>query len=226
MDISVEKGNSFIQFQKAGATPSPCKSSIFLPVKRKQVIFYEGHPALGVYWVHAGRVKVYKLGANGKSHILFFAEAGDVLGVECLLSGEEFTASGEMLEEGRIAFIAKEEFTAMLRDNIDFSLRIVEMLAKRISASNEERIHLVEGSVRERMARALGLLASRYGQHDENGTLIDLPLSREDLANMIGTSAGTVMRLLKDFKEEKAIVLRGRNIIVGRQDYLNGIAHL
>ncbi len=84
----------------------------------------------------------------------------------------------------------------------------------------------MEGSVRERMARALGLLASRYGQRDQEGVLIQLPLSREDLANIIGTSAGTVMRLLKDFKEEKAIVLRGRNIIVGRQDYLNGIAHL
>ncbi len=132
MEISVEKENSFRHFQNSGLDSSLSKPSISLPVKRKQVIFYEGHPALGVYWVSAGRVKVYKVGANGKSHILFFAEPGEVLGVECILAGEEFTASGEMLEEGRIRFVAKEEFTAMLRDNIEFSLRIVGMLAKRI----------------------------------------------------------------------------------------------
>ncbi len=196
------------------------------PYKKKQTIYYEGHPALGVYCVYSGRIKVYKIGANGKPHILFIANRGDFLGIESVLAGEDFSSSGEMLEDGLVAFIYQQKFFEMIRDNIQLSLDLTDNLAKRVRISEEERVNLAEGTVRERMARALVLLGRTYGTSTKQGTLINLTLSREDLANMIGTAIGTVLRLLKEFKEEQVIELEKKHIIVKNQKYLEKVAHL
>lgn len=76
------------------------------------------------------------------------------------------------------------------------------------------------------MARALILLARAHGTFVKEGLLIDLKLSREDLANLIGTAVGTVLRLLKEFKEEQAILLEGKHIILQNQKHLEEVAHL
>lgn len=194
--------------------------------KRKQVLFREGHPALGLYFVESGRVKVYKFGRNGRHYILFFAGPGEVLNPESVYGGDEFTTSGEMLEDGRIGFIEREKFNSLVRSNLSLSLYLSEVLTRRIAHSYEERVELAEGRVRGRMARALAHLAKFYGSLYEEGLCISLELSREELASMIGTTPGTVMRLLKDFKEEGAIRLLGRRIAVDRVEYLEEVAQI
>ncbi|HKX11992.1 MAG TPA: cyclic nucleotide-binding domain-containing protein, partial [bacterium] len=128
------------------------KHSIYA-VKRKHVLFHEGHPALGLYFVASGRVKIFKFGRNGRPYILFFAGPGDLLNVESAYGGE-CTTSGEMLEDGRVGFIEKEKFNSLVGSNLSLLLRLSEMLTRRIAYSYEERVELADGRVRERMARA------------------------------------------------------------------------
>src|SRR5262245_5583883 len=98
-------------------------SSIF-SLKRKQVIFYEGHPASGVYCVRRVRVKIYKMGFNGRPHILFFANPGEFLGLECVVAGAEYSTSGQMMVEGEVAFIEKRKFIDLINANLPFALHV------------------------------------------------------------------------------------------------------
>ncbi len=202
------------------------EKAVLHPYKKKQTVYYEGHPALGVYCVHSGRIKVYKIGSNGKAHILFIANRGDFLGIECIFGGEDFTSSGEMLEDGVVAFIDRQKFFELTHENPPFVLDLTDNLAKRVRLADEERVSLAEGTVREKMARALILLARAHGTFVKEGLLIDLKLSREDLANLIGTAVGTVLRLLKEFKEEQAILLDKKRILIQKREYLEKVAHL
>jgi CRP/FNR family transcriptional regulator len=188
--------------------------------KKKQALLYEGHPALGVFFLQSGRIKIYKMGCNGRPHILFIARRGDFLGIESVLRGEDFSSSAEMLEDGVVGFMSREKFTELLLNNTRFSLELTQALAKRISLSDEERVSLAEGSVRERMARTLVLLTRAFGHSVKGGILIDLKLSREDLASLVGTAMGTALRLLKEFKEDNAIHLEKKHIVVQNSEYL------
>jgi len=192
--------------------------------KRKQVLFHEGHPALGIYYLKSGHAKIYRMGANGRPYILFLACAGDILNAECAFGGGEFTTSAEMLVDGDVAFIEREKFNGMLGQSISLSLFIAELMAHRLSVHEEERVRLAEGTVRERMAGILIKLGRRYGKAGIEGLSISLQLSREELASMIGSTPGTVMRLLKDFKDEAAIRLSGKRIVLEKIEYLEKVA--
>jgi CRP/FNR family transcriptional regulator len=194
--------------------------------KKKQAIFYEGHPALGVFFVQSGRIKVYKMGANGKPHILFIAQEGDYLGVESVLGRQDFSSTGELLEEGLVGFISREKFFELLSKDTLFSIELAKSLAKRVNLGDEERVNLAESSVRERMARSLMNLSQSFGVSMKEGTLIDLKLSREDLANLVGTAFGTALRQLKEFKEDQVVLLKKKYIIVRDPAYLEKLAHL
>ena len=198
----------------------------FLAFNRKQVVFCEGHPALGIFCIRSGRVKVSKMGYNGRPHILHISGQGEILNAECAFGSEAFTSTGEMMEEGSIAFIERAKFVDMISADPTLALLIADLLANRITASHEERVYLAEGTMRERMARALVVLGRNYGLECDKGVLINLPLSRADFANMIGTTSGTVMRLIKEFKEDKAIRLKGKHIVIERAEFLEEVAHI
>jgi len=222
------RANVYSTFFEKESNPSNFleEGTIFHPYKRKQIIFYEGRPALGVYCIRSGKIKIYKTGSNGKPHILFIANPGDYLGVESVFAGEDFNSTSEMLEDGLVAFIHRQRFLELVRKFPHFSLGLADKLAKRIRNCDEERVSMADGSVRERMARTLVLLARSYGIATKEGTLINLILTREDLANMVGTALGTVLRLLKEFKEENSIRLDKKRILIQDQRGLEELAHL
>ena len=182
--------------------------------RKKQSLYYEEAPASGVYVVRSGQVKVFKTGPEGKELILRIAKPGDLLGVESVLSGRVHGSSAEMLEDGEVAFVDKAVFLDQLQRDPKLSAEVMHNLASELMASQEERVDLAQSSVRERMAKLLATFADRHGAHVKNGIRIRLFLSREEMADMIGTASETAMRLLKDFREEKVLEVHGREILV------------
>jgi len=195
--------------------------------KRRNPLYYEGHPAVGVYCVRSGRAKVYRMGSNGKPHILQIANSEDFLGVECILGGEEYMSSCEMLEDGQVAFLDRQKFLELIRQNVGLAYEMSRYLARRVLSGDEARVHLADARVRERMARALLLLARSYGVSVKDGVRLDIRLKREDLANLVGTAVGTVLRLLKDLREEGLLLApQGKKIILLNLEKLEEVARL
>lgn len=182
--------------------------------KKGQTLFYEGTRPLGMFCINTGKVKVYKISSDGKEQILYLAKAGDFLGYRSLISEEFYNASATVIEEGAICYIPKTNFLKILNSNPGFFKRVIDRICSDMNVMEEQLVSIAQKSVRERLAATLLMLKETYGMEGDKSELIDIALSREDLANIVGTATETVIRLLSDFKSQNIISLEGKKIKV------------
>jgi len=196
-----------------------------IPYKKGQIIFNEGNYPLGVYCINKGKVKLAHAGQDGKEQIVKLAKEGDVLGYRSMLSSERYNASAIALEDTQICFISKEVFFSLLRKNPTLSLEIIRMLALELRLTENRLTDIAQKPVRERMAEALLFLKETYGFERDNAT-ISVVLSREDIANLVGTATETAIRLLSEFKHDKIVVFVGKKIKILDMDKLVKTANI
>lgn len=182
--------------------------------KKGQNIFYEGTRPTGLFCMNSGKVKVFKNNVQGKEYIIYIAKAGDFLGYRALLSEEFYQATATVLEDAKICFIPKESFFEVLQKNPTFMRKVVKAVCHEMGLLEGRLAELAHKSVRERLAANLLMLKETYGMEGEGSTLIDLALSREDLASIVGTATETVIRLLSEFKTDGLITFEGKKIRV------------
>lgn len=182
--------------------------------KKGQTLFYEGTRPMGLFCINKGKVKVYKMGSNGKEQILFISQPGDFLGYRSLLSEEFYGASATVIEPAAICFIPKTDFLTILNANPSFFSKLMKAVCHELGVMEEKLAQIAQKSVRERLATTILMLKETYGMEGEGSDTIDIMLSREDLANIVGTATETVIRLLSEFKSDGLIALEGRKIKV------------
>jgi CRP/FNR family transcriptional regulator len=173
--------------------------------KKNQPLFIEGSFPRGVYCLNQGKVKVFARGDEGKEQIIHIAKEGDIIGFRAMFSGDPYRVSASTLEECNICFIAKEEFLDMIDKNTSLRNGIIKELSKELGDQALFITNMAQKSVRERLAFAMLLLGDIYGDEPIN-------LTREDMANFVGTATETLIRLLKDFKEEGVIEIHTRKL--------------
>lgn len=175
-----------------------------------QVIFNEGNRTNGVYCVNKGKIKLYQIGAEGKEQIIRFAQAGDVIGYRALLSEEPLSSSAEAIEESAVCFIPKTQILSMITQNTNFNFKLLKTLSHELGESAKIITDLAQKPVRERLAETLLMLKDTFDLDEEK--VIQVKLSREELANIVGTATESVIRLLSEFKKDNMIAVEGRNI--------------
>lgn len=169
---------------------------------------------MGLFCINSGKVKVYKISSEGKEQILKLAKPGDFLGYRALISEEFYNSSATVIEEGAMCYVPKSDFLEILQKNPAFFRKMAKRVAHELGMMEQKLVTIAQKSVRERLAATLIMLKETYGMEGEESDLIDIALSREDLANIIGTATETVIRLLSDFKTQKLISLQGKKIKV------------
>lgn len=194
-------------------------------IKKGQVIFSEGNRPLGLYCIYSGKVKISKSGEEGRDHIVRFAKNGDIIGYRAILSGENYTASAIALDDSEICFIPKDIFLGLVQSGSDLSIKIMKLLSKDLKTAESKMTELAQKPVRERIAEILLMLKEFYGFEKDNATL-NVILSREDLANIVGTATETLIRLLSDYRQQKIIDLQGKKIKILNLSKLTNIANL
>jgi CRP/FNR family transcriptional regulator len=167
----------------------------------------EGSYPRGVFCLNHGKVKVFARGDEGKEQIIHIAKPGEIIGFRAMLSGDPYRVSAETLEECAVCFIAKDEFFKMIDTNSEFRNEIIKGLSKELGERAVSITDMAQKSVRERMAASLLQLQDIYGEDPIN-------LSREDLANFVGTATETLIRFLKEFKEEGLIEIQTRKVFI------------
>jgi len=182
--------------------------------KKGQVLFHEGTRPLGVFCINTGKVKVYKVGADGKEQIMKVTKEGDVLGYKAMISEEHYPVTAETLEDCTICFVPKNDFLSLLTENPGFNRKLLQTVCQELGIMSEKLTNLAQKSVRERLAITLLMLKETYGIEGEENEPVEINLTREDLANIVGTATETLIRLLHDFKEENLISTKGRKINV------------
>jgi len=183
-------------------------SLVFYP---GQLIFHEGAYPNGMYILYNGKVKVSKIGDEGKEKIVRFAKTGDLLGYRAMLSGDMYTASAYAIDEVTICYIPKETFYKVIQRRPELSFKLMKLLADDLKLAERNSTNIAQKNVRERMAETLLILKETYGFEDDNITL-NVCLTREEIASVAGTSRETATRLLSEFNADGIIALFGKKI--------------
>ena len=180
--------------------------------KKGHIVFYEGKIPTGIYCLEQGKVKIYRVGIDGKEQIVRFSTPGSFLGIRSLLSEERYTASAATLEDSVICFINKSFFFHLINKYPKMNVEIVGYLCKMLKEAEDKIISIAQKPVRERLAESLLILNHVYKPNGKSVSEPKILLSREDLANILGTATETVSRLLHELKDENLISIEGRSI--------------
>jgi len=193
--------------------------------RKGDVIFHEGNYPLGLFAIYSGKVKVFKTSESGKDHILRLAGAGEALGYRSLVSGEKYEVSAAVLEDTRVCFVPKSLFMNTLQESSNLSNRVMEFLTHDLKMAEGKIADLAQKTVKERVAETILMLKQFYGMEKDDKT-INVSLSREDLANLVGTATETLIRSLSEFKKKEIIDLKGKKIIILNYKLLESIANI
>lgn len=180
--------------------------------KKKDHIYQEGNYPKGIYFINKGKVKTYQSSESGKELITALHKEGDFFGYLSLLQDEKYTNSATALEDSEIYMLPKDDFFALLYKNAEVSRKFIEMLSNNLQENETQLVKLAYNSVRKRVAEALVKLSDKYKK--EGDQKFSMNVSREDLANLVGTATETVIRTLSDFKDEKYIEIAGSTITI------------
>ena len=180
-------------------------------VKKNEVIFKEGDPVKGIYFVLSGIVKVHKKWGKDKEVIIRFATNGAIFGHRGM--GESiYPVSATAIEEGIVCYFDMDFFEASLKVNHDFTYKLMMFYAKDLFESENKMRNLAHMSVKGRVAQALILLENQFGL--SNDGFINIRLSRQDLASFTGATYETVFRVITELVNEKILTLKDKNIKV------------
>jgi CRP-like cAMP-binding protein len=182
--------------------------------RKGQRVFVEGSIPTGIYYVKKGKIKKYKADWDGKESIIYVCLKGELFGYPALLSEEPYTHSAAAMEDSLIAMIPKNDFLDLLASSQILSGLLLKNLSHEFGVMVNKVTSLSMRSVRERLALRLLILKERNETTGHEKQAVEINLSREDLAGMIGTAVETLVRVLHEFKLEKLIETNGRTIKV------------
>jgi CRP-like cAMP-binding protein len=195
-----------------------------LSFQKGDVIFDDGEESKGVYFVEKGTVKLSKSGVYGKDQILRFIKEGDLIGYRSLLIDEKIQARAEAMTEVEIVFVPGDIFIKLLQTDSKLSFAMLHKIAFELGESSNTITFLAQKTVRERLAEILLLLEQKLGTDPEG--FIKISLTREEIANLIGTATESAIRLISEFKNDHLIETEGRNIKILSHEKLIKLAHV
>ncbi|WP_408028072.1 Crp/Fnr family transcriptional regulator [Tenacibaculum litoreum] len=187
-----------------------CKTS--KKIKKGEVLFDEGEYINGVFCVKDGVCKVSKMSDNGRDQIIHLIKKGDILGERSLINNEASNLKAIAVNDMEVCFIPKEEILRDLENNSNFSMDVLKKMANSLKKADDVIVDMAQKTVKQRLAATLLLLDAKFDKN-ENGS-ININLSREDIANIIGTATESAIRLLSEFKKKKLIDLKGKEIFI------------
>ncbi len=191
---------------------------------KNDVIFEDGESPKGVFFIEKGAAKLSKSGVFGKDQILRFIKEGDIIGYRSLLCGENFQAKAEAMTDMECVFLPADVFMYLLEIDSQLSFVMLQKIAFELGESSNTITFLAQKTVRERLAEILLLLEQKLGTDPEG--FIKISLTREEIANIIGTATESAIRLISEFKQDNLIGVDGRNIKILNHDKLMKLGHV
>jgi cAMP-binding proteins - catabolite gene activator and regulatory subunit of cAMP-dependent protein kinases len=222
---SVRKDRPFCNMsQGAIAALDQVKFAAVYP--KGSLLFVEGEQPRGVFILCSGRAKLTATSSEGRTLIVKIAAPGEILGVSASILGRPYEVSGETLEPSQVNFIRREDFLHLLSAYSDICLHTAQQLSEKYEAAQREIRSLgLSQTTGEKLARLI-LSWSEKGEVTAQGTRLQVLLTHEEIAQMIGTTRETVTRLLSDFKRKKLINVKGSSFFVLQKELMQGMVHV
>jgi len=186
--------------------------------KKGEIIFEEGTPVKGIYFLYKGKVKVHKRWGSEKQLILHFAKEGDIIGYRGLGNEKVYPVSASALEEVILCFIDIPFFEATLQVNHKLTYTLMQFYANELQYAERRMGNLVHMEVKGRVAETLLMLERDFGQNSEG--FINITLTKQDLAAYAGTTYETFFRMINELEKEKIVRFSGKEIAILKEPKL------
>lgn len=192
---------------------------------RNAVLFNEGHFACGVYVLCTGSAKISICSADGKKLIMRIAKPGDVLGLYAGLSGRPYEATAELLESSRVSFVSRQNLVEMIARQEAFGLGLVQVFSEQFSEFvDHARLLMLSESATEKLARLILKWGRDFGELTTSGIRLQVLLTQEEIAQIIGSSRETVTRLFSALKRQQIIRVNGDAMVIRNSAALASLA--
>lgn len=177
---------------------------------RGQILFQAGNRPMGIHCIKDGLVKIYRIGPSGKEQIVRLAVTGDMLGFRGILSDEPHDHYAQAVTDVEVCFIPSESIRYLLRGTPPLMRNMARILSSEMSGIEDR---LVQRSQQKAEDRLIGfLLRCAEGMRVPSNGRIEIPLSRQEIADFIGAAPETVIRALGRLQKRKLIQVHGRSL--------------
>ncbi|MGE5234838.1 MAG: Crp/Fnr family transcriptional regulator [Acidobacteriota bacterium] len=193
-------------------------------IRSRAILFREGEPAAALHLVLEGRVTLKQGAAGGQEVMVRLAGPGEILAAVAALAESSYPATARAVEPALVLLWPRDLLHDLLLRHPELAVNAIGILAARIRELQERFLELATERVAQRIARALVRLARQTGRRVPDGVLIDVRLSRQDLAEMTGTTLFTVSRTLSEWQGLGIVRSRGGRIVVASPHALVAIA--
>lgn len=186
-----------------------------------QMLFYEGNPCLGLFCLEQGTVALRRRNSLESTPIIRLVEAGQTFGYREYFSGSRYSVSAQAASECRVCFVEKAVVDRLFANSPHLHRQFLKRMAADLAYTEQALVYAAQLSVRARIAQLLLELRDRHGQVDAAGNLvIDVPLSRQDLAGLVGARAESLSRAIKSLEAAGVAKFEGRRVVVADLDAL------
>jgi len=187
--------------------------------KKGEYLFWEREPATCLYVIKEGRVKILKHTVEGREVLLEIVTPGETCGAGLIFSGIQY-ASAQALENSKVYCLSKADLLELIRTHKNLAENIIIFLGKKLMQAHEMMMGLVWGKVEQRIAALLLGLSEKHGSTVPEGIRINLRLTRQVMADFVGTTVETAIRVMSRFKKEGILTSDSKGIIVKDKERL------
>lgn len=188
--------------------------------ERGETIFHEDSPSERFYSVVSGRVKIVKLAPHGKELILEIFGQGDPFGAVAAFEGRPFPAGAIALEPTEVLSISRQDLFTLIERRPEFVRGILLGLTRRLIQLTQKLAQLSSGGVEYRIAALFLRMAERMGEPSSSGTVIPMALSRQDIADMVGTTIETAIRIMSRWGKEGIVRTERSSFVIEDREAL------
>ena len=182
---------------------------------KRQILFLEGNSSHYIYAIKSGTVKIFKTGEDEKPHILRILNEGDLLAFDAIYS-KEYQYSAETIECSEICMMRKEDFIALLKKDANLAIELIKVLTRELEEARCYIRDLTTGTAAKKIAHFL--LSSPHTLTNSSTKVMEkaviLPLSRQELSEMLGLSPETISRTLSQFEKDRIVKVNGKKILI------------
>ena len=183
-------------------------------MERGATVFVEGDPGEGFHFIRSGKVKIIKLAADGREHILNILGPGEVFAEVLLFNDAPYPATAIAVEDSLVGVIRNRELESLLTEHPRLAVHIIRVMSKKLLYIQSKVKTFALADSQAKVAQTLEYLLDRYGRQTGRGVEVALEINRQDIANMAGTTRETVSRVFRTLKDDGVLEDDERRIIV------------
>lgn len=187
---------------------------------KNEIMFSEGDKADKIFLVRTGKIILFKVSQEGKEIILDILEEGDIIGENTIFENMTHTFSAKAIDKTYVCTCAQKDFMTLL-SNVDISLKIIQSLVEKLNNNTQTMSDYVFYDVKERVLSILARLSKKHGSLTDDGIKLDIPLTHQDIANLVNASRVMVTNTINVLKDEGKLEVQKKHFIIKENQYEN-----